>query len=262
MNHNNANPFQGFFETNQYTGFKNYLYNYQLRKMAVEKNLQRENTELIVEVGSGISPVMMKSRDIIYSDLSFSAMQFLKHSYGKGYYVVADGISLPFKSGVFSHAISSEVLEHLSDDRRAIKEIARVMKPSGHFIVTFPHRKFYFAMDDRFVGHFRRYEIKEMVDRLKNAGFRPMTKQKVLGPLEKVTMCFAVFCFSIIQKFNFEKVKASRNSKLTNIFSRVFKWANQCYMVLAWLDARIMPRALSTVVLINSILSDKPKGTG
>jgi SAM-dependent methyltransferase len=262
MNHYHANRFQEFFEENQYTALKNYLYNYQLRKMAVEKNLESENTELILEVGSGISPVMMKSRDIIYSDLSFSAIQLLKHSYGKGYYVVADGIGLPFKSGVFSHAISSEVLEHLSDDRRAIKEIARVMKPSGHFIVTFPHRKFYFAIDDRFVGHFRRYEINEMTDRLKDAGFRQITIQKVLGPLEKVTMCFAVFCFSLIQKFKSEKVKIPRNLVIVNIFSSIFKWANLYYAILAWLDARIMPRALSTVLLINSILSGKSEDKG
>jgi len=230
--------------------------------LAVEKNLQNENTELILEVGSGISPVMMKSRDIIYSDLSFSAIQLLKHSYGKGYYVVADGIRLPFKSGTFSHAISSEVLEHLSDDRQAIKEIARVMKPSGHFIVTFPHRKFYFAVDDRFVGHFRRYEINEMTDRLKDAGFKPVAIQKVLGPLEKVTMCFAVLCFSIIQKLKPQKVEVPRKSLIVNLFSSIFKWGNRYYAILAWLDARIMPRSLSTVLLINSILSDKLKGTG
>jgi len=258
MNHYHANRFQEFFKENQYTSLKNYLYNYQLRKIAVENNLQSENTELILEIGSGISPVMMKSRDIVYSDLSFSAIQLLKHSYGKGYYVVADGIGLPFKSGVFSHTISSEVLEHLSDDRLAIKEIARVMKPSGHFIVTFPHRKFYFAMDDRFVGHFRRYEINEMFDRLKDAGFRPMTIQKVLGPLEKVTMCFAILCFSIIRKLKPQKVKVKRKSLIANLFTLIFKWGNRYYAILAWLDARIMPRALSTVLLINSILSEKP----
>ncbi len=258
MNYSHANRFQDFFEENQYTALKNFLYNYQLRKMAVEKNLENENTELILEVGSGISPVMMKSRDIIYSDLSFSAIQLLKHSYGKGYYVVADGIRLPFKSGTFSHAISSEMLEHLRDDRRAIKEIARVMKPSGHFIVTFPHRKFYFAMDDRFVGHFRRYEINEMFDRLKDAGFRPVAIQKVLGPLDKVTMCFAVLCFSIIQKLKPQKIKVPRKSWILNLLSSIFKWGNRYYAILAWLDARIMPRALSTVLLINSTLSEKP----
>jgi len=262
MNHFHAGRFQDFFEENKYTTLKNYLYNYLLRKMAVEKNLQSDNANLILEVGSGISPVMMKSRDIIYSDLSFSAIQFLKHSYGKGYYVVADGMRLPFKSGVFSHAISSEVLEHLADDRQAIKEIARVIKPSGHFIVTFPHRKFYFAIDDRFVGHFRRYEINEMVGQLKDAGFRPLAIQKVLGPLEKVTMCFAVLCFSIIQKFQYKKGNIPRNLVIVNIFTSIFKWANLYYAILVWLDARIMPRALSTVLLINSILSDKPKEKG
>jgi len=257
MNHCHANRFQDFFEENKYTTLKNYLYNYHLRKLAVEKNLQNENTEMILEVGSGISPVMMKSRDIIYSDLSFSAIQLLKHTYGKGYYVVADGIRLPFKSGVFSHAISSEVLEHLPDDRQAIKEIARVMKPSGHFIVTFPHRKIYFAIDDRFVGHFRRYEINEMTDRLKDAGFKPVTIQKVLGPLDKVAMCFAVLSFSIIQKFKSNKLKVLRYSVLMNIFSSIFKWANLYYAIIVWIDARIMPRMLSTVLLINSILSDR-----
>ncbi len=157
---------------------------------------------------------------------------------------------------------TSEVLEHLSDDRQAIKEIARVMKPSGHFIVTFPHRKFYFAIDDRFVGHFRRYEINEMIDRLKDAGFKPIAIQKVLGPLEKVTMSFAVLCYFIIQKFKSEKGKIPRNLVIVNIFSSIFKWANLYYAILAWLDARIMPRALSTVLLINSILSDKPEDKG
>jgi hypothetical protein len=70
-------------------------------------------------------------------------------------------------------------------------------------------------------------------------------------------MCFAVLCFSIIQKLKSEKVKVPRNLVLVNIFSSIFKWANLYYAILAWLDARIMPRALSTVLLINSILSDR-----
>ena len=68
MNHHNIKRFQDLFNENKYTTLKNHLYNYHLRKKAVEKNLQNENTKLILEVGSGISPVMMKSRDIIYSE--------------------------------------------------------------------------------------------------------------------------------------------------------------------------------------------------
>jgi len=101
-----------------------------------------------------------------------------------------------------------------------------------------------------------------MTDRLRDAGFRPITIEKVLGPLDKVTMCFAVLCFSIIQKFKSEKVKMPSKLLIVNLFSSIFKWVNRYYVILAWIDARIMPRALSTVLLINSILSDKPEDEG
>ncbi|HUV50216.1 MAG TPA: class I SAM-dependent methyltransferase [Anaerolineae bacterium] len=252
MNHSNANRFQDFFEESKYTLLKNYLYNYRLRKMAVEKSLQHENIKLILEVGSGISPVMTKTRDIIYSDLSFAAIRLLKHSYGKGYYVVADSLNLPFKSKVFSHTISSEVLEHLKDDQKALMELARVMSPSGKLVVTFPHKKSYFANDDRFVSHFRRYELSEMKSKLIDAGLRPININKVLGPLEKITMCFVVYCFSVVQEIKGEKVKQPNNTVLMNILGQFFKWANRFYMLLAWLDARIMPQSFAAVLLIKA----------
>ena len=252
MNHSKANRFQDFFEESKYTLLKNYLYNYRLRKMAVEKSLRYENIKLILEVGSGISPVMTSTNLIIYSDLSFTALQILKHAYGNGLYVVADCMNLPFKSGAFSHTISSEVLEHLKDDQKAIKELARVTEPSWKLVVTFPHKKSYFANDDRFVNHFRRYELSEMKDRLKEAGFRPINIHKVLGPLEKITMCFVVYCFSLIQKNKSEKVNQLNNNVLMNIFGKFFKWANRFYMLLAWLDAKLMLRSLSAVLLIKA----------
>ena len=55
MNNHNVNRFQDLFNENKYTTLKNHLYNYHLRKKAVEKNLQNENIKLILEIGSGIS---------------------------------------------------------------------------------------------------------------------------------------------------------------------------------------------------------------
>jgi len=40
---------------------------------------------------------------------------------------------------------------------------------------------------DRFVNHFRRYELGEMKANLKNAGLETLEVQKLLGPLEKIT---------------------------------------------------------------------------
>ena len=258
------NRFQEFFKEEKYILLKNYLYNYLLRKMAVEKNLKKEKPELILEVGSGISPVMTKTHLIIYTDLSFTAIQVLRHTHRKGLYVVADGTKLPFKADVFSHTICSEVLEHIPDDMAAIQELARVMKPAGRLIITFPHRKLYFAIDDFFVGHYRRYEISEMENKLKEYGLKPISIKKILGPLEKVTMCVVVISFSMIQKLRpqeskTEKTEKIQNNKLMKLIIFLFKWANLFYMWFVWLDAKIIPRNFSTVLLMECTLQDKPK---
>lgn len=262
MKYIRANRFQDFFEENAYTVLKNYLYNYLLRKMIIEKNFQGESPDLILEVGSGISPVMTRTSRIIYSDFSFTAVKALKQRLGKGWYVVADGMHLPFRSGAFSHTISSEVLEHLQDDQKAINEISRVLQAEGHFVVTFPHRKIYFGNDDRFVNHYRRYELNEMMERLNLAGLEAVNIQKVLGPLEKATMSTVVFCYQVLQKFIKNRTE---NSIRKNPFPSMpgiiflFKWANRIYMTLAWLDARLWPRRFSSILLINSIKTGKPE---
>jgi ubiquinone/menaquinone biosynthesis C-methylase UbiE len=253
MKQSEGNRFQEFFMDDKYIILKNYLYNYLLRKHAVEKTFRNEKHDITLEVGSGISPVVTADNHIVYSDLSLLALRQLKQSLGKGMYVVADGMQLPFRSGSFSHVISSEVLEHLEDDRKALNEIARVIKPFGSFIVTFPHRRFYFAKDDRFVNHFRRYELAEMEERLKNVKLYPIFVQKVLGPLEKMTMCMSISVFSIIQRFHKSSIKNAGTSNQMVIISFIFKWINRLYAGLVWLDAIIMPRALSTVLLIKAV---------
>ena len=235
MEYAENNCFQAFFREEKYILLKNYLYNYLLRKMAVENNIKNEKAELILEVGSGISPMMTKTHRIIYTDLSFTAIRVLKQTHKKGWHVVADGTMLPFKVGVFSHTVCSEVLEHIPNDKTVIQELARVMKPKGRLIITFPHRKFYFGIDDRFVGHYRRYEILEMENKLKEYGLKPISVKKILGPLEKVTMCIVVICFSMIQKLRpqeskTEKTEKIRNNKLMKLISFLFKWANLSYM--------------------------------
>lgn len=260
MNASEANRFQDFFSDHQYLNLKNFLYNYLLRKRAVQKLLSQERLELILEIGSGISPLASKFDNVVYSDLSFDAVNYLKRTLTSGDFVVADGTRLPFKSNTYSHVICSEVLEHLKDDRPAIVEIYRTLKkPEGCVIITVPHRRRYFGYDDRYVNHYRRYELPEIKAKLQSAGLEPNHICKVLGPLEKITMIAVVYLFSIIEKHRRESNsgKAAPNQWLMKPMATIFKWLNLFYMGFVWLDARIMPRFLATVILIKAAVSTK-----
>jgi SAM-dependent methyltransferase len=51
---------------------------------------------------------------------------------------------LPFPGNSFDVILSHEVLEHVTDDRRALEEIARVLRPAGRAVIFVPNRGYPF----------------------------------------------------------------------------------------------------------------------
>lgn len=98
---------------------------------------------------------------------------------------------LGFADASFDRVIMSEVLEHLKDDRAALAEVWRVLKPGGVLAITVPHRRYSFWYDPinrvaeglfrrpirkgPFAGiwanHERLYEPDELASRVRAAGF-------------------------------------------------------------------------------------------
>jgi SAM-dependent methyltransferase len=76
-------------------------------------------------------------------------------------------MDLPFRDRAFDAAICSEVLEHVPDDRRVIREMARVLKPGGRAIVTVPFA-FRYHPDP---ADFRRYTPAGLREALEREGF-------------------------------------------------------------------------------------------
>jgi SAM-dependent methyltransferase len=147
--------------------------------------------------------------------------------------------------------VCSEVLEHMQDDKTALKEIARVMKDNGSLVLTFPHRHFYFSFDDRYVGHIRRYELSDMADCLQMVGLRPTIVKKILGPLEKITMIAIVQLYKVIKSFK-RDANQHFNGHRSSILFFLFIWSNRLLGFIMSIDAFIMPRCLSTVLLIKA----------
>lgn len=58
--------------------------------------------------------------------------------------VCAAGEFLPFSSGQYDLVLNHEVLEHVQDDRQAISEMVRVLKPGGRLVLFCPNRGYPF----------------------------------------------------------------------------------------------------------------------
>jgi SAM-dependent methyltransferase len=55
-------------------------------------------------------------------------------------FVRGNALNLPFKTDSIDVVTAFEVLEHLPDDRQAVQEIARVLKPGGVFFFSVPNK--------------------------------------------------------------------------------------------------------------------------
>jgi SAM-dependent methyltransferase len=54
--------------------------------------------------------------------------------------VQAVGEHLPFSAGSFDVLLSNEVIEHVADDRLAVSEMVRVVRPGGRIVIFCPNR--------------------------------------------------------------------------------------------------------------------------
>lgn len=71
--------------------------------------------------------------------------------------VVSDGYALPYADESFDLVCMFDAIEHIPDDHRVMREVARVLRPDGICFVSVPAYQFLFANNDRIAQHQRRY---------------------------------------------------------------------------------------------------------
>ena len=72
---------------------------------------------------------------------------------------------------LFDGVYTSNTLEHIEDDVDALKQIKSVMKPQSNLVVYVPAFMCLYSGWDASVGHYRRYNKKELISKLNDAGF-------------------------------------------------------------------------------------------
>jgi len=78
---------------------------------------------------------------------------------------------LPFDDGTFDLTTALDVVEHLDDDVAGLREMHRVTKKGGFSLIFVPAYMFLWGVQDDVSNHRIRYTKKQIVGRLKAAGY-------------------------------------------------------------------------------------------
>lgn len=149
---------------------------------SVQHNISKYNQEKVLEIGSSsgfllndlakLQPrIKLVGSDIVYQPLIKLAKQLRYVPILK-----FDILNHPLEDEIFDQVIALNVLEHIKDDNQAIKNINKLLKPNGSFIIEVPAFQFLFDNYDKELKHFRRYSMKDMIHKLQNHNFEIIYK--------------------------------------------------------------------------------------
>ncbi|HYA88064.1 MAG TPA: class I SAM-dependent methyltransferase [Nitrospirota bacterium] len=171
--------FDDFFQDTLYLSLKKNLFNYRFRKWKIAKHVPKSGR--ILDIGAGTAPVSPDLGRTVVADISAEAMKNVEAESK----VVTSITGMSFDAASFDCILCSEVLEHIPDEERAVSELRRVLKQRGVLVVTVPFQKRFWAEDDEFVGHVRRYDPGELEKRLRSGGFHTISTYKLSGTIER-----------------------------------------------------------------------------
>jgi SAM-dependent methyltransferase len=137
----------------------------------------------LLEIGSGQGDM---SRDLLASypdlelfgiDLSQTAVEIASAKVPRGKFHQQDltqPLTIPEQyRGWATHAVCSEVLEHLDDPVAALKNIKACLAPGARLVITVPAGPM--SAFDRHIGHRRHFSIERLEQTIRDAGLKVAT---------------------------------------------------------------------------------------
>jgi glycosyltransferase involved in cell wall biosynthesis len=123
---------------------------YRRRCRALMEYLELRDGHRVLDCGCGFGEhlrLMRRLRRVDAVGVDVDRERLRRARAGGGRVTVAAAARLPFADATFDRVLMSEVLEHVEDDRRALAEVFRVIRPGGVLALSVPHERYPFLWD-------------------------------------------------------------------------------------------------------------------
>jgi SAM-dependent methyltransferase len=196
---------------------------------------------LVLDSGCGTGRNIAAVRALGFTTIGMDAAREFAPDATSSAWLQGDVTAIPCRDACVDVVLMLDVLEH-TDDLLALKEAARVLRPSGLLLVTVPAYPWLWSVRDDRAGHLRRYTTAALAHVLGEAGFVPLRWQR-----------YQCLLFPLIV---WARRSAHRDrTELEERPSRVLRWVTH---VEVWLGRWIRWPVGSTLVVMCSRRVDGP----
>ena len=137
---------------------------FQSRKNIIEKiikkNAKKKNLKILdFGSGSGVNLYMLsKYGHVSIFETHKETQRYLKKVYKGTKFQVINSLN----THKFDLILMADVLEHIKNDKKQIELLFKKLKKNGKILLTVPAFKYLFTHKDIILGHYRRYNIREI----------------------------------------------------------------------------------------------------
>ncbi len=147
----------------------------------VAPHLGPRSLELGAGHGTFTGRIADRTSRLVAVDISNQFVEVLRARYedDPGIEVYRGDIEAAVPHGPYDSAVLINVLEHIQDDDRALRQLLEMLEPGGRLILWVPAFGLLYSEFDRKVGHYRRYTAKALQAQLEQAGYEVRTMRYV-----------------------------------------------------------------------------------
>lgn len=136
-------------------------------------------SDTLLEIGCGVGNLtefFSQKHSVVATDISDSFLKVARKRFADNSAISFQELNIEKEKDLNApHRIGSvvliNVLEHISDDTAALRNIYSLLSPGGRVVIFVPALSWLYSSIDKSFGHCRRYDKATLTNRLKKAGF-------------------------------------------------------------------------------------------
>lgn len=146
----------------------------------IADEIKRNISGTAIEIGAGtgnLTTFLIQGIPFYITDKDRGLVEYLRIKFSNKKNIFTDVLDIKNKPqkkylSFFNTVIAINVLEHIEKDEEALKNIYSLLNEHGKLVILVPAKMFAYTKLDKELGHFRRYEKEELINKLTKSGFQ------------------------------------------------------------------------------------------